>query len=217
MSGPDRIRVLIVDDHPVVRRGLCAMLQGEAWVADVAEAATVAGSIREAVSQQSHVVAMDLALPDGDGIDATQGILRAVPDAKVVILTLTDDEEVVTRALSAGARGYLLKDTDPDTVVESLRMVASGGVVLGPKVTVESSATERRTAGPWLAPPFDQLTEREREILARLVAGDSNAQIADRLGVSEKTVRNRLTVVFSKIGANDRMQAAVRARGAGIS
>lgn len=217
MSVPDQVRILIVDDHPVVRRGLRAMLQAEPWVADVAEAATAAGSVREAISQRSDVVAMDLALPDGDGLDATRRILRAVPDAKVVILTLTDDEEVVTRALSAGARGYVLKDTDPDVVVETLRMVASGGVVLGPKVTVESQAAERRPPTPRLAPPFDQLTEREREILARLAAGDSNAQIAQHLGVTEKTVRNRLTVVFSKIGVTDRMQAALRARDAGVS
>lgn len=217
MSVPDQVRILIVDDHPVVRRGLRAMLQGEPWVADVAEAATAADSVREAISQRSHVVAMDLALPDGDGIDATHRILRAVPDAKVVILTLTDDEEVVTRALSAGAHGYVLKDTDPDVVVETLRMVASGGVVLGPKVTVESQATQRHRTTSRLAPPFDELTEREREILARLAAGDSNAQIADQLGVSEKTVRNRLTMVFSKIGVTDRMQAAIRARSAGIS
>jgi two-component system, NarL family, nitrate/nitrite response regulator NarL len=168
MAGPDQIRVLIVDDHPVVRRGLRAMLQDEAWVADIAEAESVAGSVREAITQRSQVVAMDLVLPDGDGIDATKRILQAVPDAKVLMLTLTDDEETVTRALCAGARGYLLKDTDPDTVVDALRTVASGGTVLGPRVTVELTAAGQRAAP--LAPPFDQLTDREREVLVQLRA-----------------------------------------------
>lgn len=213
-SGPTW-RVLVVDDHAVVRRGLRAMLAGEPWVADVAEAATVAEAVREAVSQRAQVVAMDIVLPDGDGIEATERILRAVPHARVLMLTMADDEDVVARALRAGARGYLLKDTDPDTLVDALRTVAVGGVVLGPRVGPQLLASVRR-GEPRLPAPLDRLTGREREILARLVAGDSNARIARHLGLSEKTVRNQLTTIFQKLGVADRVQAALLARDAGL-
>jgi two-component system nitrate/nitrite response regulator NarL len=208
-------RVLIVDDHPVVRRGLRMMLEGEGWVAGVYEAATATQALREAVTQRIQVVAMDIALPDGDGIEATRRIVQALPDVRVLMLTMADDEDVVASALRAGARGYVLKDTDPDTVVDALRTVAAGGVVLGPKVAAAMLTTVQRPA-PAVRPPFDQLTAREREILARLAVGDSNARIARHLGLSEKTVRNQLTVVFSKLGVADRVQAALMAREAGI-
>jgi DNA-binding NarL/FixJ family response regulator len=209
-------RVLIVDDHPVVRRGLRAMLEGEPWVAEVTEAATVADAVREAISRRVHVIAMDVALPDGDGVDATRRILRGHPDAKVLMLTMTDDEDMVERALRAGASGYLLKDTDPDTVVDALRTVAGGGVVLGPRIG-PTMLTALRRAPADLPPPFDQLTARERDILGRLAVGDSNALIARHLGVSEKTVRNQLSVVFAKLGVADRVHAALLARDAGIA
>lgn len=209
-------RVLIVDDHPVVRRGLRAMLEGEPWVEQVSDAATMADAIREAISGQVHVIAMDVALPDGDGVEATRRILLGLPDAKVLMLTMSDDEDVVARAMRAGAKGYVLKDTDPDTVVDALRTVAAGGVVFGPRIGPALLTTLRRTPAS-LPPPFDQLTTREREILARLSSGDSNAQIARHLGVSEKTVRNQLSMVFSKLGIADRVQAALLARDAGIT
>jgi DNA-binding NarL/FixJ family response regulator len=208
-------RVLIVDDHPVVRRGLRTMLEGESWVAEVVEAATAAEAVREAVSRRVHVVAMDLALPDGDGIEATRRIVQASPDIKILMLTMTNDENIVARALRAGARGYVLKDTDPDAVVDALRTVAGDGVVLGPGIG--AALLTSRQPGTDLPPPFDRLTPREREILARLASGDSNARIARHLGLSEKTVRNQLSVVFSKLGVADRVQAALLARDAGIS
>jgi two-component system, NarL family, nitrate/nitrite response regulator NarL len=208
-------RVLIVDDHPVVRRGLRAMLENEAWVAEVTEAASVADAVRAAVTGRAQVVAMDIALPDGDGVEATRRIVQAVPDVAVLMLTMTDDEETVGRALRAGARGYMLKDTDPDTVVDALRTVAGGGLVLGPRVAAGMLAAAR--ANPRLPAPFDRLTERERDIVARLAAGESNARIARHLGLSEKTVRNHLTAVFTKLEVSDRVQAALLAREAGIA
>lgn len=211
----ERLRVLIVDDHPVVRRGLRTMLEGEPWVEEVAEAATVAEAVKEAVTQQVHVVAMDVALPDGDGIDATRRIVRARPDARVLVLTMADDEDIVARAFDAGARGYLLKDTDPETVIDSLRTVAGGGVVLGPRIGLAViTAVQRQPAR--LPAPLDQLTPREYEILTLLAAGESNARIARQVGVTEKTVRNQLTNVFSKLEVADRVQAALLARRMGI-
>lgn len=211
----ERLRVLIVDDHPVVRRGLRTMLEGEPWVAEVAEAATVAEAIKEAVTRQVHVVAMDVTLPDGDGIDATCRILRARPDVRVLVLTMSDDEDIVARAINGGACGYLLKDTDPETVIDSLRTVAAGGTVLGPRIRLAGLTTGQRQA-PGPPAPLDQLTPREYEILTLLAAGESNARIARKLGVTEKTVRNQLTSVFSKLEVADRVQAALLARRMGI-
>lgn len=210
-----RCRVLIVDDHPVVRRGLRAMLEDEDWVASVAEAATVDEAVRAAVSTKAHVVAMDINLPDGDGIEATRRILTLSPGVKVLIVTLYDDKDRVARALKAGARGYVLKDTEPDTIVDALRTVADGGVVLGPKVGPEVLTTLQRTPTQ-LPPPFDKLTAQERRILAGLVRGATNAEIGRSMGLNEKTVRNYLTAVFEKLGVDSRVQAALRARDAGI-
>ncbi len=212
----EHLRVLIVDDHPVVRRGLRTMLEGEPWVAEVAEAATVAEAVKEAVTQQVQVVAMDVALPDGDGIDATRRILRACPGVRVLVLTMADDEDVVARAFDAGARGYLLKDTDPEFVIDSLRAVAAGGVVLGPRIGLAVLTAGQRQPDR-LPPPLDQLTPREYEILSLLAVGDSNARIARQLGVTEKTVRNQLTNVFSKLEVADRVQAALLARRMGLA
>lgn len=214
-SGLAPQRILVVDDHPVVRRGLRAMLEGEQWVKEVLEAATVAEAVRQAVTHQVDVVAMDVTLPDGDGIDATRLILSRCPGTCVLIVTFHDDEDRVARALRAGARGYVLKDTEPDTVVDALRTVASGGVVLGPKVGPDVLATLQRAPAA-LPPPFDALTPRERDILAGLVRGESNARIAARIGLSEKTIRNQLSAVFTKLGVSGRVQAALRAREAGV-
>ncbi len=191
------------------------MLEGEAWVEEVVEASTVAEAVREAITRRVDVVAMDITLPDGDGIEATRRILTGHPEANVLILTLSDDEDLVERALRVGARGYLLKDTEPDTVVDALRTVAGGGIVLGPRIG-SALVTVLRRAPAHLPPPFDQLTNRERDILARLAQGDNNAQIARRLGVAEKTIRNQLSAVFTKLGVTDRLQAALMAREAGI-
>jgi DNA-binding NarL/FixJ family response regulator len=210
------IRVLVVDDHPVVRRGLRTLLDGEPWVGEVLEAATVAEALRAVVTGQIHVVAMDVSLPDGDGVDAVGRIMAVRPEAKVLMLTMADDEEVVTRALRAGARGYLVKETDPDTIVEALHTVAAGGVVLGPRIGPSVLSALRRAPAE-LPAPFDRLTARERDILARLASGESNARIARQLGVTEKTVRNQLSSVFAKLEVADRVQAALLARDAGFT
>lgn len=210
-----RCRVLIVDDHPVVRRGLRAMLEDEDWVESVAEASNVEQAVRAAVSHKAQVVAMDINLPDGDGIEATRRIVTLCPGVRVLIVTLYDDKDKVARALKAGARGYVLKDTEPDTIVDALRTVADGGVVLGPKVGPEVLTTLQGTPAQ-LPPPFDKLTPQERKILAGLVRGATNAEIGRGLGLNEKTVRNYLTGVFEKLGVDSRVQAALRARDAGI-
>ncbi|MFF0717491.1 response regulator [Micromonospora sp. NPDC003816] len=213
MSGQGR--VLIVDDHPVVRRGLRIMLEGEGWVSAVLEAATCAEAIRLVMTEPVDVVAMDIGLPDGDGVEATRRIVRDRPATAVLMLTMADDDEVVSRSLHAGARGYLLKDTDPDVIVDALRTVAGGGLVLGPRVGPRVLADLQRRPVE-LPAPFNQLTPRERDILRYLSAGETNARIARRVGLSEKTVRNQLSAVFAKLGVSDRVQAALLARDVGL-
>ncbi|WP_232323407.1 response regulator [Catenuloplanes japonicus] len=207
-------RVLVVDDHPVVRRGLRAMLESESWVSEVLEAATVADAVREAVAGQADVIAMDFALPDGDGIEATRRILAARPSCRIVMLTMSDDQDVVINALRAGAAGFVVKDDDPDVVIDALRTAGNGGVVLGPSVT--ASVLDGVGRAKELPAPFDRLTPREREIVGHLLSGEANAEIARHLTVSEKTIRNQLTAVFAKIGVTDRTQAVLRARDVGM-
>lgn len=215
-SSDGRCRVLVVDDHPVVRRGLCAVLAGEPWVEAVLEASTVEDALREVLASRVDVVSMDLSLPDGDGIEATARILGHRPATRVLILTMTEGEDVVVRALRAGAVGYVLKVSDPEEVVGALRTVAGGGMTLGAHVGPGMLAALRESPVR-LPAPFDRLTAREREVLWRLSLGDSNAKIARYLGLSEKTVRNQLSAVFAKIGVSDRVQAALRARDAGLA
>jgi two-component system nitrate/nitrite response regulator NarL len=205
-------RVLVVDDHPVVRRGLHALLMTAPWVAEVVEAGSVAAAVAAATVGDVDLVLMDVGLPDGDGIDATRRILRARPTAAVLMLTIEDDPAVIDRALRAGARGYLGKDAHPDAVLDALRIVRHGGVVLDPRAV--TMLLDGRGRAP--APPFDRLTERERTILAGLTAGDTNALIARRLGLSEKTVRNQVGALFAKLGVRDRVQAVLLAKEAGL-
>ena len=208
--------VLVVDDHPVFRRGLCAVLAGETWVRDVVEADCVRDAVRSAADETVDVVAMDVGLPDGDGIDATRRILATRPGLAVLMVTMTDDQDTVARALRAGARGYALKETDPETLVDALRTVAQGGVVLGPRVG-PAVLDALRAAPATLPAPLDRLSARERQLLEQLTRGRSNAQIARALGLSEKTVRNQLSTVFTKLEVGDRVSAALLARDLGLS
>jgi DNA-binding NarL/FixJ family response regulator len=211
-----RQRVLIVDDHPILLRGLRATLEGESWVEEVFEATTVADAVMEAVTRQPSLVVMDVRLPDGDGIDATRRIVRSLPDVMVLILTMDEDDSVVARAMDAGAHGFLLKDLDTHDLVASLRAVAGGSTVLGPRVGAAVMAGRR--PGPARLPaPLDRLTKRELEILTLLAASESTSRIARRLGVSEKTVRNQLSGIFTKLGVADRVQAALLAQRLGLT
>jgi DNA-binding NarL/FixJ family response regulator len=208
--------VLIVDDHGVVRRGLRSMLEDEPWVGLVVEAATVAEAQQQATLHPVDVVAMDINLPDGDGIDATRRILRARPTAKVLVITLDPDDETVGRALAAGAHGYMLKLTEPpDLLVDALRTTAGGARVLGPDVRLPVPTSRRYLDRP-LTPELRRLSERELELLTLVAKGHSNGAIAGKVGVSEKTVRNQLSRILTKLGAADRVQAALMAQKGGL-
>ncbi|MGL5819828.1 MAG: response regulator [Phycicoccus sp.] len=208
--------VLVVDDHPIVRRGLRVTLENESWVGEIREATTVAEAVREAVLSRPDLVVMDVRLPDGSGIEATRRIRTAVPDAVVLILTMDADRSDVAAALDAGAHGFLLKDLDADDLAGALRAVAGGSLVLGPEVG-RVLATQGTAAGRQLPEPLDRLTDREIAILTMLADSRSTAGIARALGLSEKTVRNQLTGMFGKLGVSDRVQAALLAQRLGLT
>lgn len=210
-AGSDALTVLVVDDHPIFRRGLRAILERAPWVGRVLETAGAREATRLAVTEDVDVVVMDLALPDGTGLQATEQILRTRPSIRILALTLTNDPTTVEKLLTAGARGYVLKDNDPETVLDAVHAVARGALVLAPGVDVRPLTSSQLTSSP-----LDQLSPREREVLRELATGGTNAQIARRLGLAEKSVRNYLSAVFTKLQVSDRTQAALFARDAGL-
>jgi len=208
------IRILIADDHPLVRQGLKAALATLPEVEIVAEAATGKEAIREAVLHQPDVVVMDLQMPDLNGIDATRELARAVPTAAVLVLTMFDDDDWVFAAMRAGARGYVLKGAEQQEIARAIMAVAAGEAIFGPAVATRVLAY---FATPPATPtPFPELTAREREVLDLLAAGHTNHQIAEQLGRSAKTVANHISAIFAKLQVADRTQAILRARDAGL-
>jgi DNA-binding NarL/FixJ family response regulator len=208
------IRVLIADDHPLVRAGLKAALATVAEVEVVAEAATGAGAIREAFLHRPDVVVMDLQMPDLNGIDATRELARSVPSAAVLVLTMFDDDDSVFAAMRAGARGYVLKGAEAQEIARAIMAVAAGEAIFGPAVATRVLAY---FATPPATPtPFPELTAREREVLDLMAAGHTNHQIAQQLGLSSKTIANHISAIFAKLQVADRTQAILRARDAGL-
>lgn len=208
----DGARVLLVDDHPVVRRGLAAMLHGEAWVDRLSEAGTVAEAFRLAVLEKPDAAVVDLGLPDGDGVSLIRRLRHAVPGCVVLVLTMTHDDATVQACLAAGATGYLLKESAPDALLPALRAVLDGGLVLGPQVATTALSGVRQS----VPSPFDLLSPRELQHVGLLAAGLSGAQIADALAVTEKTVRNQMAAILAKLGIADRVRLALLARDAGL-
>ena len=209
------VRVLIADDHPLVRQGLQAALAPLPEVEVVAEAATGQAAIREAVLHRPDVVVMDLQMPELNGIDATRELARAVPTAAVLVLTMYDDDDSVFAAMRAGARGYVLKGAEQQEIARAIAAVAAGEAIFGPAVAARV-LTYFATPPATTSAPFPELTAREREVLDLLAAGRTNHQIADHLGLSGKTVANHLSAIFAKLQVADRTQAILRARDAGL-
>ena len=198
------IRVLVVDDHAMVRTGLTAMLAADGDIEVVAQAADGHAAVAEALASKPDVVLMDLSMPVVDGVDATRSVMAALPSTRVVVLTTFADQDRVRRALEAGAVGYQLKDAEPDTLRDAVRAAARGHVPLDPRV-----------AGallPRVADPADALSPREREVLALVTEGLANKQIAQALNIAERTVKAHLGNVYRHIGVVDRTSAAMWAR-----
>ena len=200
------IRVVIVDDHAVVRAGLEQVIDLSDDI-DVVGSATD-GSETEALVRRTEpdVVLMDLSMPTLDGIEATRLVMAARPETNVLVLTSYSDRDSILRALDAGARGYVLKDAEPDELLRAIRAAARGEAPLSPRAA-QALVSARRESSP--APA---LSEREREVLALVADGLANKQIAIRLGISEKTVKSHLTRIFREIGVFDRTQAALWAQ-----
>jgi DNA-binding NarL/FixJ family response regulator len=212
----ESIRVLIADDHPVYRDGLRTMLGSLPDAEVVGEAASGEEAIATALSVQPDVVLMDLQMPGINGIEATRRILDASPHIGVLVLTMFEDDDSVFAAMRAGARGYLLKGADQHEILRAIRSIANGEAIFAPSIAQRLISFFANPNPPVPPQSFPELTEREREILALIAQGHSNTEIADRLNLSQKTVRNHVSNIFSKLQVADRAQAIVRAREAGL-
>jgi len=202
------IRLLVVDDHPVVRAGIVGLLAGEPDLDVVGEAADGAQACDLAAALRPDVVLMDLRMPVMDGTTATERILAATPTVRVVVLTTYETDADILPAVEAGATGYLLKDTPRDDLVAAVRAVAGGETVLAPSVARRLVAGVRNAA--------ERLTARELEVLAAVARGGSNAQIGVELFISEATVKTHLLRIFAKLGVDDRTRAVTVALERGI-
>ena len=208
------VRAVVADDHPVFRSGLRTLLE-DLGVDVVGEAADGAAAVDVALAQRPDVVLMDLQMPEVNGLEATRRLTAAAPEVRVLVLTMVEDDDMLFAALRAGAAGYLLKGAGPDEIDRAVRGVAAGDAVYGAGVADRLRAMF--AAGPAPAPvAFPQLVEREREVLELMAAGASNGEIAARLYLSDKTVRNYVSSIFAKLAVRDRAQAIVRAREAGL-
>jgi DNA-binding NarL/FixJ family response regulator len=207
------LRVVVADDHGIVREGLAAVLSAREGFELVGTATTAAEAVRAAVTLRPDVVVMDIQMPDRSGIDATRDIRRAAPDVAVLMLTMFDDDASVFAAMRAGARGYVLKGDAPDHVVRAIAAVAAGEAIFGPGVARQALGYLSR---PRAEEAFPELTRREREVLDLIAQGLGNAAIATRLALAPATVGNHITSIFAKLQVASRSEAIVRARSEGL-
>ena len=191
---------MIVDDHEVVRRGIAEVIDRSDGLRVVAEAGSVAEAVRRATLVRPQIVLVDLQLPDGTGIDILQSLGETLPEAKAVILTSFDDDDALAAALRAGAKAYVLKSVRGAEITEVIRAVADGRTLLD-----ERTVTRRRAGHE---DPTADLTPSERRVLELIGDGMSNREIADKLGVAEKTVKNHITALLAKMGLQRRTQVA---------
>jgi DNA-binding NarL/FixJ family response regulator len=214
------LRVLVVDDQALVRRGFAMVLGNEPDIEVVAEAGTGLGAIDAVREHGPDIVLMDIRMPDLDGLEATARILAdGNEDTRVIILTTFDPDEYVYRALQAGASGFVMKDIPPEELVAAVRTVAAGGAMLAPVITrrLIGRFAEQMGSDRGLAQRLDRLTAREREVLKAIADGKSNAEIAESLFIGPATVKTHVSSLLSKLGLRDRAQAVVFAYECGLT
>jgi DNA-binding NarL/FixJ family response regulator len=210
------IRVVIADDQPLVRSGFRMILDERPDLELVGEAENGEQAIELARSLDPDVILMDVRMPGLDGVEATRRLVEEGTRARILVLTTFDVDEYVYAAVVAGASGFLLKDVEPEQLVDAIRVVAAGNSLFGPAAT--QRLVERFAAGGGPSEPrsLDALTEREREILVLIASGLSNAELAQRLHLSETTVKTHVSAVLRKLGVRDRVQAVIAAYDAGL-
>jgi DNA-binding NarL/FixJ family response regulator len=214
MTGPvRRLKVLVVDDHPIVRAGLQAVIESLSEFTLAGSVSSGSDAVLAATADPPDIVVMDLCMADLDGVEATRRLLSANPDVAVLVLSMYEDDDLVAAAVQAGARGYLAKGASHSDLARALRSVAAGDAVFGSGIADRALA---RLRGRAAAPPFPQLSEREREILTHLAQGLGTQNIAATLRLSPKTVRNHVANILAKLGVPDRAQAIAAARQAGL-
>ncbi|MBX9966835.1 response regulator [Priestia aryabhattai] len=211
-----KIKILIADDHHVVRKGLVFFLQTQPDLEIVGEASNGEEAVKLATSLEPHIVLMDLSMPLLDGIEATKELKKQAPHIQVMILTSFSDQDHVIPALEAGASGYQLKESDPDELVSAIRKLMNGENQLHPKVTTHlltrlTKSSEKKVNF------IDHLTKREKDVLKEIAKGKSNKEIGAALHITEKTVKTHVSNILSKLGVQDRTQAALYAVQHGIS
>jgi DNA-binding NarL/FixJ family response regulator len=209
-------RLLLVDDHPLFLDGVRAALSASEGLEVVGEAHSVAEALSLAESVAPDVVLMDLNLPDGSGVDATRQLLAAHPEVRVLVITMAADDDAVVAAMRAGARGYVVKGAGRAELVQAVTTVAGGGAVFSTAVAERLGAYFSGMAAQPGREMFPQLSGREREVLDLMAQGLDNRRIAQALFLSDKTVRNHVSSVLSKLEAPDRSEAIARARRAGL-
>jgi DNA-binding NarL/FixJ family response regulator len=210
------IRVLVADDQSMVRAGFRMLLSGEPDIEVVGEASNGIEAVDKAARFRPTVVLMDIRMPELDGLQATRRILSDDQSTRVLILTTFDLDEYVFDALQAGASGFLLKDVTGERLIEGVRLVADGSMLLGPQVTrrlVDDFAARRTAARP---PAFDTLTARETDVLLAVARGLSNAEVAAALFIGEQTVKSHVSEVLRKLGCRDRVQLVITAYESGL-
>lgn len=216
MPGP--IRILIADDHTMVRQGLIQICDAEPDMQVVAEASDGEEACQLALATQPDVVVIDIKMPVLDGVQASRRMTQANPDLGIIILTMYRQDEYIFEAIKAGARAYLLKDADSEELLQAIRAVAYGEAMLSPAIARKMIEEFRRLEhNPGQANGINPLTTLELGILRLVAQGMTNQEVGDRLGLAEKTVRNRLSVVFHKLHVNNRVQATLYALRQGLT
>jgi DNA-binding NarL/FixJ family response regulator len=210
------IRVLIADDHPLFRDGLRALLNSIPQTELVGEAASGEEVLKQAVKLQPDVILMDIQMPGLNGIEATQQILRTNPDIGIIVLTMFQDDDSVFAAMRAGARGYILKGADQTEILRAIGAAVRGEALFGAPIAKRLMRFFSASQPSLPAQAFPELTEREREVLDLMAQGLNNIEIAERLVLSPKTIRNHTSNIFNKLQVTDRAHAIVLAREAGL-